>query len=247
MIYVLLPVYNEEDVIEALLDRVQKVLEEASFEYKIVAVNDGSSDKTAEVIRSCASRMPVHLIDFERNRGVGDVFREGFKYVLDTANDKDIMVSMDADNTHDPRLIKFMVNRLDEGYEVVIASCFAPGGMLIGVPALRYVCTVACNLLYRILFPVRGIKEYTGFYRGYNVGALRQSVKRFDGRLLESNGFAVMAECLVKLRRMPLFMTEVPLILRYDHKGEKSKLKVIPTIKEHFRVIWDNVFKRHIL
>lgn len=185
---------------------------EAEQTYEVIAINDGSTDRTVEVIQSLASEMPITLINFPQNKGVGEVFRKGFQYVLDRAADNDILVCMDADNTHDPRLIRLINSRLKEGYEVVIASCFAPGGMLVGVPALRYLCTVLCNFMYRVLFPVRGLREYTGFYRGYDVAALRRAMEQFESNLMEVDGFAVMAELLIKLRRVPLFITEVPLI-----------------------------------
>ncbi len=241
MIYIILPIYNEADVIGKLLEKIDNEMKKNSYEYKIIAINDGSTDNTINVIRLYQKTIPLDLVDFKENRGVGEVFRRGFEHILKKAQDNDIVVTMDADNTHEPRLIKMMQARLNEGYDVVIASCFATGGMYVGVPFFRYLMTIACNRLYQTLFPIRGIREYTGFYRAYNAGALKKAFLRFGSTLIETDGFAVMAEFLIKLRRIPVMITEVPLILRYDQKGEKSKLKVFPTIKEHLKVIFKNL------
>lgn len=247
MIYIILPIYNEADVIGRLLEKIDSQMRQNSYKYRILAINDGSTDNSLEVIKSYQNRIPIDIIDLKVNQGVGEVFRCGFKATLKKAQDTDIVVTMDADNTHDPRLIKMMQHKLNEGYDAVIASCFATGGMYVGVPFLRYIMTTLCNHLYQILFPIRGIREYTGFYRAYNAGALKKAFLKFGSSLIETNGFAVMAEFLIKLRRVPFIICEVPLILRYDFKGEKSKLKIFPTVKEHLKVIFKNLFKRSII
>jgi dolichol-phosphate mannosyltransferase len=129
----------------------------------------------------------------------------------------------------------------------VIASIFAPGGMLIGLPFLRYVLTIGCNLIYCVLFPVRGVREYTGFYRGYRVDALKNARERLGGELITVSGFGSMAELLIRLRRIPIFMKEVPMIVRYDHKGGKSKLRIVRTIREHLKIMVSNLFVRRVI
>lgn len=246
MFFIVLPIYNEEKEIGRLFRRIDKFMKNSNFTYKIIAVNDGSTDRSVEVIREHMEEVPLELINFEHNTGVGAAFKAGLQRALELADNEDIIVTMDADNTHDPRIIKMMKSRIDEGYEVVIASVFHKGGMLIGVPLTRLVFTIGANFLYRIFFHIKGIREYTGFYKGYNAEALRKTFEKFGDEIIESKGFAVMAELLIKFRRMPLFITEVPLIMRYDLKGERTKLKTIPTISEHLKVILKNVFKSRI-
>jgi len=248
MIYIILPVYNEADVIGILLERIDREMAKNNYGYRILAINDGSSDATASVIRQYCKKFPIELINFEKNRGVGEVMRTGLRLALEKSKtDEDVIVTMDADNTHDPRVIKMIINKIEEGYEVVIPSYLATGGMIIGLSFRRLFFSLAANFLYKISFYIKGINEYTGFYRGYKVGALKMALEKYKDKLIESNGFAAMAELLVKCRRVPLLITEVPLILRYDFKGEKSKLKVFPTILEHLKVIFSNLFKSRIV
>jgi hypothetical protein len=70
--------------------------------------------------------------------------------------------------------------------------------------------------------------------------------EKFGDHLIEVSGFAAMAEMLIKFRQIPLFMTEVPMIIRYDLKGRASKMRVMATIQEHLGVIARNLFKRRV-
>ncbi len=151
---------------------------------------------------------------------------------------------MDADNTQDLASVRLMVKRIEEGYEVAIGSIYAPGGMMVGVSLLRKVLSWGCNWIYQICFPISGIKEYTGFYRAHSAYALKSAYAKFGPRLIESNGFSTMAEMLIKLRSIPLLMTEVPMIIRYDFKEGASKIKILPTIGEHINIIRKNFFAK---
>jgi dolichol-phosphate mannosyltransferase len=166
------------------------------------------------------------------------VFRTSFKYVAAHAVDSDIMVTMDADNTHNPFTINSILKKINNGADVVVASCFAKKGRLLGVPLRRILLTFLCNGLYSILFPIAGTREYTGFYRGYRAGVIKQALARYGDCFVRSAGFAVMAEFLLVLRRRGYRIEEVPMVVRYDLKGEKSKLKLIPTVREHIKVIF---------
>jgi dolichol-phosphate mannosyltransferase len=213
----------------------------------VVTVDDGSADASKNVLEELKKKCPITILAHETNQGPGVAFRTGFNHVLSVAGASDFIITMDADNTHSTKTVGMIVAGLKEGYEMVIASVFAPGGMMIGVPFLRYVLTLGCNFLYRILFPVRGIREYTGFYRGYRVDALRTARERLGGELMTVPGFASMAELLVRLRTVPIFMKEVPMIVRYDQKGGKSKLRIGRTIREHLVVIGGNMFRRRVI
>ncbi|MBN3038348.1 MAG: glycosyltransferase family 2 protein [Candidatus Omnitrophica bacterium] len=248
MIIIVLPAYNEKREIPILLKRIDGFMKTNRLDYKVIAVNDGSTDGTRKVIDDLANLYPLTKVHFEKNLGVGSVVRTGLKLAMEmSTDDEDVIVTMDADNTHDPKIIKMILRKIEEGYEVVVPSYFCSGGMLIGLPFRKYFFSRVANFLYQVLFPVKGLRSYTGFYKGYKAGALKLAMEKFKDKLVESQGFAAMAELLIKLRRTPLFIAEVPMILRYDYKGEKSKLKVLPTIKEHLRVISKNLFTRDIM
>jgi len=237
MIYVILPIYNEADVIGTLLERINVVMASAGHRYKVLAVNDGSRDNTLSVLNGFKGTLPLEIIDLKANCGVAQVFRTSFKHAAGVIADDDVVITMDADNTHNPYTILAIVKKIAQGADVVVASCFTKKGRLLGVPLRRILLTFLCNGLYSILFPIPGTREYTGFYRGYKGRVIKEMLARHGDMFVRSSGFAVMAEFLLLLRKNRYRIEEVPMVVRYDLKGEKSKLRVFPTIKEHVKVI----------
>ena len=247
MIYFLMPAYNEETEIGPRLRNIATLMAQKGFSFEIWVVNDGSRDQTAQIIEEVSKEIPVHAIDHGENLGIGMAFLSGLKELVKLVRNEDIVITLDADNTHNLKTVEFMIKKIDEGYEVVIGSCFTTGGMMIGVPLLRYILSYVSNLVYRLLFHVKGIRTYTGFYRAHTGAAIKIAFEKFGDRLIEVNGFAAMAEILIKFRQIPLFLTEVPMIIRYDLKGRASKMRVMATIREHLGVIARNLFKRRVI
>ncbi len=247
MIYFLMPAYNEETEIGPRLRNISALMAQKGFSFRIWVVNDGSKDQTVKIVEEISGEIPVQLIHHDQNRGIGVAFSNGLKELVKVVRDEDIIITLDADNTHNLKTVEFMLKKIDEGYEVVIGSCFATGGMMIGVPLLRYLLSYFSNLAYRVLFHVKGIRTYTGFYRAHTGAAVKTAFERFGDRLIEVSGFAAMAEMLIKFRQIPLFMTEVPMIIRYDMKGRASKMHILATIREHLRVIARNLLKRRVI
>jgi len=246
MIYFLMPAYNEETEIGVRLQNIAKMMEQKGFPFEIWVVNDGSVDRTAEIIGQVSKKIPIHVIHHDKNRGIGVAFFNGLKELVNIVKDEDVVITLDADNTHNLKTVEFMIKRIDEGYEVVIGSCFTTGGMMIGVPIVRHILSYLSNLAYRVLFHIKGIRTYTGFYRAHSGAAIKRAFEKFGDRLIEVSGFAAMAEMVIKFRQIPLFMTEVPMIIRYDLKGRASKMRVMETIQEHLGVIARNLMKRRI-
>jgi len=247
MIYFLMPAYNEEAEISSRLRNIGKLMAQKGFPFHIWVVNDGSVDRTVDIVEALSKELPVHLIHHETNQGIGIAFLNGLKELVKRADDDDIIITLDADNTHNLKTVEFMIKRIDEGYEVVIGSCFSTGGMMIGVPLFRYLLSYISNFLYRLLFHIKGIRTYTGFYRAHSAAALKKAFEVFGDHLIEANGFAAMAEMIIKFRQIPLFLTEVPMIIRYDLKGRASKMRVMATIQEHLEVVARNLFKRRVI
>jgi dolichol-phosphate mannosyltransferase len=246
MIYFLMPAYNEESEIEFRLKRIADLMLQKGLPFEAWVVNDGSQDRTASIIQAVSREIPVRMIQHEVNQGVGVAFSDGLRELAKIVKADDIVITLDADNTHNLKTVEFMIKKMDEGYEVVIGSCFTTGGMMVGVPVVRFLLSYASNFAYRILFHVKGIRTYTGFYRAHSGAAVKLAFEKFGDRFIEAKGFAAMAEMLIKFRQIPLFLTEVPMIIRYDLKGRASKMRVMATIGEHLGVITRNLFKRRV-
>jgi len=231
MIIIVLPAFNEADAIKHLLGSLIHILGEHFPISHTVIVDDGSTDNTAETIKSYQG-MPIELIEHGHNKGLGEAVKTGLLSALRIAKDDDIIITMDADNTHNPGLITRMAMCIEEGNDVVIASRYVPGSRVLGLSAYRQVCSFGASLLLRILFPIPGVRDYTCGYRAYHAGKLKQAFQLWGDSFISMSGFSCVVDVLLKLRELNSIMTEVPMILRYDLKPGKSKMDVRKTIKE---------------
>jgi len=231
-VIVVLPAYNEQDALPPLLTSIEAALEPAEIAYRVIVVDDGSQDDTAKIACDAANRLPVDLVPHGVNQGLAAAIRTGLTSAVAECGPDDVIVTMDCDNTHPPRLIPRMLKVIDEGYDVVIASRFQPGAQVIGVPRARQLYSFGARWLFRVLFPIRGVRDYTCGFRAYRADALRQAIGRYGDGLISETGFSCMADLLLKLRTLPLEMSEVPLELRYDRRGSGSKMRVLRTIRQ---------------
>lgn len=112
---VVVPMYNEELVIEETYKRLKKVMDTIDDDYEIVFVNDGSRDKTVEKLSSiCDIDSKVKLIDFSRNFGHQVAITAGMDFA-----EGDTIVVIDGDLQDPPELIPEMIAKWKDGYEVV--------------------------------------------------------------------------------------------------------------------------------
>ncbi len=232
-IWIVLPAYNEEAGLPLLLRRIDESLTDEGFNYQVIVVDDGSTDRTAEVAAEASTTLPVIVESHSHNLGLGATLRDGILIACEKASDRDVLVTLDADNTHTPGLIARMVRMIREGHHVVIASRYRPGARIRGVPFHRRVLSRAASLLMIMLFPIKGVRDYTCGYRAYDMGMLQKVVAGSETAFFNQDGFQVMVDILLMLRREPdVIMGEVPLILRYDHKEGASKMNVGRTTRQ---------------
>jgi dolichol-phosphate mannosyltransferase len=221
-----LPAYNEEIALPRLLDRVERLTASSAPPVTVVLYNDGSTDSTVPIARSRQQQMPLVVLDCPINKGLGAGLRALVEYAVANANDDDVFVIMDCDDTHDPAQIADMLRRLGEDADVVIGSRYARGALVRGVPLLRRLTAFGAAALFKLVHPVRGVWDYTCGYRAYRVGVLKQAAKRYGGGLIAETGFACMVELLLKLNGLGARFAEIPLQLRYDQKPTDTKMGV---------------------
>jgi dolichol-phosphate mannosyltransferase len=230
MIFVLLPAYNEEDALQPLLQKIDGVMKAMSADYRVVVVDDGSVDRTAEELARLSLEYPIDVITHRMNRGLGETERDGFEHIVNHSSHGDVVVRMDCDDTHDPSYIPAMIDRLAGGDEVVIASRYAPGGGQIGVDWYRRTISRCANLLMKTVFPIRGVYEYTCGYRAYRASLLKDAIAIYQNRFIDLKGlgFTGTVETIIKCKHLGARVGEVGFVLRYDQK--KSTSKVVTSI-----------------
>ncbi|NOK59187.1 MAG: glycosyltransferase [Chloroflexi bacterium AL-W] len=112
---VVIPIYNEEESISTLYTRLTTALEELGCSYEIIAVDDGSRDRSFAILREQAQQDPrLRVVRFRRNFGQTAAFSAGF----DRARGE-VIITIDADLQNDPADIGRLLAKMDEGYDVV--------------------------------------------------------------------------------------------------------------------------------
>ena len=232
MLSVVLPAHNESAALEDLLSRIGQG---APGDYQILVVDDGSTDETAAIARRIAARLPVRVLTHATNLGYGRALATGLR---EGAIAGGTVVTLDADDSHDPALITAMLNRIEAGSDLVIASRFVSGGGEIGVPPHRRLLSHGASHVLRTAMGTVALRDFTSGYRAYRASLLRRMIQAYgnDGFVREV-GFAAGLELLLKAIALDARIAEVPLVLRYDLKRSASKLRVPSTLFRTFAVL----------
>lgn len=225
-VHVVLPAYDEEANIGGLLRRIRETMEEEGIAFSVIVVDDGSRDRTAAIVEDHAKEMPVVLLRHSSNQGLGATIRDGLYRAAAVAGPRDIVVTMDADETHTPGLIVRMVRMVSEGHDVVIASRYRAGSRSLGVPVSRRALSWIGSWLFRVTFPTKGVRDFTSGFRAYRAEVIRAAIAEYGEGFVDQDGFQCMVDILLKLRRMPVVIGEVPFVLRYDFKEGGTKMDV---------------------
>jgi len=244
-VFVALPAYNERENLATLIGSWAAVLEEWGGEYRIVVVDDGSTDGSGELLEDLARQYPLDIVTHERNLGLGAALRDALSAAVQQADPDDLIVTMDADNTHPPELFPQMVDLLrSDKLDVVIASRYRTGSRIVGLSRWRRFISFAARMLFKVVFPVRGVRDYTCGFRLYRAGALQEAIHAWTLNFIEERGFACMVEVLLKLAARGVRFGEVPMTLRYDAKGGSSKMRVVQTMSKTLRLLVRMRFSR---
>ena len=88
---------------------------------------------------------------------------------------------------------------------------------------MRRLLSYAGSALFRMVFPIPGVRDFTCGYRAYRASVLRRAVAHYRAEFVNQEGFQCMVDILLKLSRMHLRFDEIPITLRYDRKGGQEQ------------------------
>ncbi len=225
-LWVVLPIHNEAAVLEWLITEIFETCERYRLNATVIAVDDGSSDGSGDILKKLQASHEVHTIHHRLNRGLGETIRDGFESASESARDEDIILRMDADRTHDPKYIPDLVQAIRDGADIAVASRFATGGGEVGLTHKRKWISRLANVCFRVFFPLGGLREYTCGYRAYRARWIKRAVAVYGDEFIAMRrfGFCCTVEKIVKLKRLGATIVEVPFTLRYDRKQGQSKM-----------------------
>ncbi|RNC29955.1 MAG: Undecaprenyl-phosphate mannosyltransferase [Candidatus Dichloromethanomonas elyunquensis] len=237
-VLIALPAYNEEAGIANVLESIIRFRNYSRYSIEVLLVNDGSTDQTSQVVRNFTRKYAdIKMIEHNGNKGLGEALKTILRYTIEHMENEDILVTMDADNTHSPLLIESMIGSLiSHDLDMVVASRFTDGGCELGLKAIRKLYSRGAMCFFKLFFPIKNLNDYSSGFRAYRVGIIRQAQERWI-ELITTNGFDCMAEIAARFSRMGIKAGEVPLILNYGLKEGASKMKVAKTVKGYFSLL----------
>ncbi|MFN3254242.1 MAG: polyprenol monophosphomannose synthase [Ilumatobacter sp.] len=210
---VVLPTYNEAANIERFLRKVRK----AAPLTDVLVVDDDSPDGTGEIVAELADELGrISLLPRPGKRGLGSAYRDGFAAVL--AADYDVVITMDADMSHDPERIPDLLELVADGADLAIGSRYVTGGGTTDWPIRRQLLSKWGNAYTRAILGVAP-RDCTGGYRAYRA----TSLAAIDPTSTSAEGYAFMTELVRRLSDRGAAIVETPIIFR-DRTAGKSKM-----------------------
>ncbi len=240
MIYFLIPVYNESANLKNLYGELTAWNNTAPVHY--VFSDDGSSDKSKEVISELFMGKSFTVLGDGVNRGPGAAFNTGFQWILKNATSEDYVVTLEADCTSDLSILNIMLTLQSSGFDLVLASIYAQGGGFDKTSFFRKFISAMANFIFRFLFDVK-VLTLSSFYRVYKVSLLQRIQNKFNGIITEP-GFVCMLEILVHSIHCDAKIIEVPMQLHSSKRIGQSNMKVVKTTFEYFRFLIRGKFSK---
>ena len=222
-----------------LVEKLEATLHPYADGYRVVVLDDGSSDRTWEIIKDLSRGYPLTFMRHEKNLGLGQTMVDGLEYCARTALPQDLIVTLDCDDTHEPKYIPSAVDKIKEGNDVVILSRYQKGGGEHGLSFVKSILSRGAGLFLKLFFPIRGVREYSCGYRVFRAAALKRAFEHFGTKFvrLADQGFVVTPEILIKMRMLGCRIAEVPFVLEYGQKPGASKNRPWKTIVGYFRLV----------
>jgi glycosyltransferase involved in cell wall biosynthesis len=212
-ITLLIPCYNEEKSIGAVIDSVPKEkLKKAGYNIEILVIDNNCTDKTAELAKKKGARVVE-----EKEKGKGNAIKRGFKSI---SKDTDYVVMVDGDNTYNPKEMLRLIEPLDSGFcDVVIGSRLE--GKMDG-HALSITHRMAnwfFTFLTRKFYKNANVTDTCTGYFAWT----KKAINILNG-YITSRGFAIEAEMITKMSRLGLHIYSVPITYSPRHEETKSNL-----------------------
>lgn len=221
---IVVPCYNEEAAVERLVARLDALVAPRA-NWEVLFVNDGSKDRTAELLDAAVKRYVwARVAHHDGNKGLGAALRTGFAACKDCG----IVCTIDSDGTYPPESLPGFVDLVLQGADVVTASPWHPENRESDGGLHRILLSRGVSICYRIITGTK-LYTYTALFRAYRREAL-------DGVAFESNGFPAVTEILIRMLGRGSVVAEVPMPLKPREHGE-SKMTIWKAIRGHLKLL----------
>lgn len=239
--FILIPVLNEAGNLPRLIEGVRALTTELEKKFNVFVflVDDGSRDNTSKLAERLSAEAGINLtvLRHETNQGPGKAFATGFCHLTSLTSEHDLVLSMEGDNTSRLELVKQMLVRMAEGFDVIFASPYMYGGKIINTSAFRIFLSSMANLFIKELLGIHGILTVSSFFRLYRATVLKKLQRVYGADIIERRGFECMVEMTMKMTNLGITISEVPMILDTKARVGKSRMKITKTIQGYL-ALW---------
>lgn len=216
---IVIPTYNERENIKILIPRISAVFKKNGIDGKIIVVDDSSPDGTRDAVKVLQNEYPVALIERPGKMGMGSAYVCGFRSALD--DNPDLIFEMDADLSHDPEHIPQFIDKINQGFDVVVGSRLVKGGKIVGWNWVRRLISWGGNFLGRHVAGI-DVSDLTSGYRVYTA----EVIKSIELDKVRSKSYDFQLEMLARAIRKGYKIGSIPIVF-HDRIGGKSKLSKI--------------------
>jgi len=233
-VVIILPTYNEKGNIDRLISILEKDIfpNIKNHDMNILVVDDNSPDGTGDVVKKLMGKWKNIKLNTGEKQGLGAAYIRGMTFAIDKMG-ADIMFEMDADFFHDPKKIPEFLEKIEEGYDMVIGSRYTNGGSIPSNWGLhRKIFSIFGNLLVKSILMRFWIHDWTGGFR-----AMRKEVflKEKD-ELKLFKGYTFQVAFLHMAIRDSYKIAEVPFVAQ-DRTLGRSKIAPLEYIINLLRYV----------
>ena len=213
---VVTPTYDERETIADLIDAVLAEQDRVdAFELHVLVADSHSQDGTLSIVDGLAAQNPrVHLLDVHE-RGIGIGLFRGFQYAIDDLG-ADVLIEMDADFQHNPGDIPHFLQKIGEGYDVVVGSRFVDGSVN-EMPLHRKALSVGANQVVRSALGLKNVTEITTSYRAVTSETFLTVDP--DSVPWQEKSFIFVPVFLVRMLETGASATEIPMTMHPRVRG----------------------------
>jgi dolichol-phosphate mannosyltransferase len=229
----LISTYNEKDNVGPMiefLDELDKKL--PKYEFVNLIADSHSPDGTGEIVKEMAkTRENLHLL--ETPRGLGASLIAGYKYAMQELK-ADIVIPNDCDFQWDPKLIPQMLEKLEEGYDVVVPSRHIPGGND-NFSTFRKITHFFSNTLFNYYWA--GIHEVHDLAGNFKAIKVKGILDKIDFERLNVKGFVIQSTMIYELSKTGAKFVEIPAVYGDRRAGETKVGLNIQFVKDVFETV----------
>jgi len=218
----IIPTYNERENIGIMLDALLDIEKKnPRWEFLHLVADDDSPDGTADIVRQYMKKHKnIHLITGPK-KGLGHALLRSYKYAVKNLG-AEVIIPNDADMSFDPYKIPELLAKIEEGYDVVVASRHVGEGGTEGWSLFRKLNHWFSNIFFATYVAgIKEVKDHNGNFKAIRVGGVLDQIDL--DKLLEKikiRGFVIQTYILYELSKYTKKFTEVPVVFRFRTRGE---------------------------